>query len=93
MMIQASFLIPVASITNFGLLVLILPAMYAVLAKKTSLASTQRDLMVARGSILFLIIGSLGIAFSTVPSLLIICTYTPSYFIATFSLELRMISR
>lgn len=69
---------PLVSLTNFGLLVFALPAIYAVLAKKTSLAPSTRDLVVARGSNLFYVIGSIGIAFSDIPSLLIICNYFPS---------------
>ncbi|TVY80426.1 Efflux pump ustT, partial [Lachnellula suecica] len=70
----ASLLIPLTAIVNFVLLVVILPAIYAVLTRKTSLAPTARDLVVARGSVVFSIMGSFGIAFSDLPWLMIIST-------------------
>ncbi|KAM3073471.1 hypothetical protein ACMFMG_004631 [Clarireedia jacksonii] len=70
---EASFLIPIASGTNFTLLVAILPAIYAFLTK-FHLQPAVKDLLVARISVIFLVIGCLGLALAIVPSLFVIST-------------------
>lgn len=69
---QASFLIPLASITNFVQLVLILPAIYAILSK-FHLQPAVKDLMVSRGSALFMTLGALGLAISPARGLFVMC--------------------
>ncbi|KAF5871299.1 putative alternative oxidase protein [Botrytis fragariae] len=60
---DASFLIPLASITNFVQLVLVLPAIYAILSR-LHLQAAVKDLMVSRGSALLMALGALGLAVS-----------------------------
>lgn len=69
---QASFLIPLASITNFVELVLILPAIYVILSK-VHLQAAVKDLLVSRGSALFMALGSFGLALSAARGLFVMC--------------------
>ncbi|PQE09465.1 Major facilitator superfamily domain general substrate transporter protein [Rutstroemia sp. NJR-2017a BVV2] len=70
---EASFLIPLASGTNFTLLVVILPAIYTFL-NKFHLQPAVKDLLVGRVSVIFLVVGCLGMALAIVPSLFVIST-------------------
>ncbi|KAF7889030.1 hypothetical protein EAF00_009330 [Botryotinia globosa] len=70
---DASFLIPLASITNFVQLVLVLPAIYAILSK-FHLQTAVKDLMVSRGSALLMALGALGLAVSPARGLFVLST-------------------
>ncbi|KAF4630619.1 hypothetical protein G7Y89_g7521 [Cudoniella acicularis] len=71
---EASFLFPLTAIINFVVLIAILPGIYYLLTKYFSPITITNDLVVIRGSIIFLILSSLGTAFSGVPALLILST-------------------
>jgi hypothetical protein len=64
---QASFLIPFSSVTNFVILIVILPVIYSVLGSRFHLRPPIKDLLIARGSLIFLILGALAIALSPPP--------------------------
>jgi uncharacterized membrane protein len=51
-------------VTNFIVLVAVLPSIYYLLRNKFEIRPMTSDLIVVRGSIIFLIIGSVAIAFS-----------------------------
>ncbi|TGO19947.1 hypothetical protein BPAE_0329g00080 [Botrytis paeoniae] len=70
---DASFLIPLASITNFVQLVLVLPAIYAILSR-LHLQTAVKNLMVSRGSALLMALGALGLAVSPARGLFVIST-------------------
>ncbi|THV44931.1 hypothetical protein BGAL_0555g00050 [Botrytis galanthina] len=70
---DASFLIPLASITNFVQLVLVLPAIYAILSR-FHLQTAVKDLMVSRGSALLMVLGALGLAVSPTRGLFVLST-------------------
>ncbi|TGO38156.1 hypothetical protein BHYA_0080g00040 [Botrytis hyacinthi] len=70
---DASFLIPLASITNFVQLVLVLPAIYAILSR-FHLQTAVKDLMVSRGSALLMVLGALGLAVSPARGLFVLST-------------------
>jgi hypothetical protein len=72
---QASFLIPFSSVTNFVILIVILPVIYSVLGSRFHLRPPIKDLLIARGSLIFLILGALAIALSPTPSLLVFGTF------------------
>ncbi|RAL09039.1 uncharacterized protein BO97DRAFT_459422 [Aspergillus homomorphus CBS 101889] len=67
---EASFLLPFSSVTNFVILIGILPVIYSVLGSRFGLRSSSKDLLVARGSLVFHILGALAIAFPAGPSFL-----------------------
>lgn len=69
---DASFLIPIGAVTNFIVLVVVLPAIYHILSHRFHLRSMVKDLIVARGSLMFLVIGALGMAWGPVPTLFIL---------------------
>lgn len=70
---DASFLIPLASITNFVQLVFVLPAIYGILSR-FHLQAAVKDLTVSRGSALLMALGSLGLAVSPARGLFVIST-------------------
>ncbi|TGO69588.1 hypothetical protein BOTNAR_0009g00350 [Botryotinia narcissicola] len=70
---DASFLIPLASITNFVQLVLVLPAIYAILSR-FHLQTAVKDLMVSQGSALLMALGALGLAVSPARGLFVLST-------------------
>ncbi|MCJ1360355.1 MAG: hypothetical protein MMC33_010360 [Icmadophila ericetorum] len=72
---DASFLIPFSSVTNFVILIAILPVVYSVLGSRFHLRPPTKDLLVARGSLMFHILGALAIALSARPSFLVFGTF------------------
>lgn len=62
---------PLNSIINLVLLVALLPLVYSFLSTYFGMPSMRKDLFVARGSILLLIFGVIGIALSPTPTILI----------------------
>ncbi|GLA33908.1 hypothetical protein AnigIFM63309_003931 [Aspergillus niger] len=72
---DASFLLPFSSVTNFVILIGILPVIYSVLGSRFGLRPSSKDLVVARGSLVFHILGALAIAFPAGPSFLIFGTF------------------
>ncbi|KAE9362765.1 MFS general substrate transporter [Stipitochalara longipes BDJ] len=68
---DASFIIPIYSIAVFLVLIIALPSVYHVLSTRFRMSSMRKDLIVARGSQLTFILGSLGIALGFVPALFI----------------------
>ncbi|KAB8291654.1 hypothetical protein EYC80_006454 [Monilinia laxa] len=82
-LVNASFLIPLASITNFVQLVLILPAVYVILAR-FHLQASVKDLLVSRGSVMFMALGSFGLALSTLPGLFVLSTVLFSLGMGTY---------
>ncbi|KAI9641199.1 hypothetical protein NHQ30_009999 [Ciborinia camelliae] len=70
---DASFLIPLASVTNFVQLVLLLPVIYAILSR-FHLQAAVKDLLVSRGSALFMALGSFGLAISPARGLFVMST-------------------
>ncbi|KAJ5203806.1 uncharacterized protein N7498_004685 [Penicillium cinerascens] len=79
---DASFLLPFGSLTNFVILVGILPFIYSVLGSRFHFRSSTKDLLVARGSLVFHILGAIVIAFSTGPLFLIFVLGLPLWIIA-----------
>jgi hypothetical protein len=76
--LKSSFLIPLASLANFFILVVVFPATYSALTSQFGLSAAVKDLIVTRGSLFFSIFGAIFIAVSPVPSLLIIGTHLPT---------------
>lgn len=64
---QASFLMPIGSVANFVVLIVILPYLYHLMTKR-NFTSMTKDLIVVRGSLLFLIIGCLILAWAPLPA-------------------------
>jgi hypothetical protein len=62
--LQASFITPYSSVATFIVLVFILPTVYAILGSRLHLRPVVRDVVVARGSLIFLVLGCLAIAMS-----------------------------
>jgi len=62
---------PIGSVANFVILIFALPYLYHLLANR-NVSSMTKDLVVMRGSLIFMIIGSLVIAWGPLPG--IFCT-------------------
>ncbi|QSZ37696.1 hypothetical protein DSL72_008795 [Monilinia vaccinii-corymbosi] len=82
-LVDASFLITLASITNFVQLVVILPAVYFILAR-FHLQAAVKDLMISRGSVMFMALGAFGLALSSVPGLFVLSTVLFSLGMGTY---------
>ncbi|KAH6683352.1 major facilitator superfamily domain-containing protein [Halenospora varia] len=71
---ESSFLMPLYAVSNFVVLIGVLPGIYYLFSKYLDISSITKDLIVTRGSIIFLSVGALGIALSNVPALLFLAS-------------------
>lgn len=71
---ESSFLMPLFAVSNFIVLVGVLPGIYYLFSKYLDISNITKDLIVARGSVIFLAVGALGIALSGVPALLLLAS-------------------
>ena len=61
---------PIGSVANFVILIVALPYLYHIL-KKYGVSSMNRDLIIVRGSLLFMVIGLLVLAWGPLPGIFI----------------------
>ncbi|RFU28106.1 hypothetical protein B7463_g8215, partial [Scytalidium lignicola] len=76
---DASLLTPFSAITTFVVLVVILPVIYSLLGSRLGLHTAMRDVVVARGSLIFMVLGSLAIGLAPTPGLFIVGTGITSF--------------
>jgi MFS family permease len=77
--VQSSFLIPLSSVANFFILVVIFPAIYSVFTSRFGFSAAVKDLIITRGSLFFNIFGALFIALSPAPGFLIMAVIIYSF--------------